>query len=184
MRSCLFIFSIFMVSVCYAESKNYAIEASVQLANDPSLYFPIPTMSFSWLKNKGNHEISAEFYTATKGSPRFDSAGEEYYGFGLLYSFLFKMPIKYLFVGPSIGVMMYSSEKRIIETTDWGSTEINYLDKYGQYYCGIKTGFIFGERTIRLKLLERLMVGIKQDMDSATEYGIFNSISCGILIAL
>jgi hypothetical protein len=83
-----------------AGNQKYAIDISCGVARSSVTYFPIPSVSFYWLRGIGDHEISVEFLKKRK---RLSSELKDYDSFGLGYSLLLKLPIKYLYVGPTIG---------------------------------------------------------------------------------
>jgi hypothetical protein len=175
-----------VASICAGE-KNYAFEGSVGLAIKDGLktYVPIPSISFFWIKSKGMHELSAEFFTKTESNTNSMNNKETAVALGITYAFLFKLPIKFIYIGPTFGIINYWSSK----TTYYNSVETysTFERESGQYFCGCKTCFIFGENTIRFKIQDRLLFGINNNdypTGITTGYGAVNNICVGILIAL
>jgi hypothetical protein len=164
---------------CLAEDKNYAVDISAGFSNAHAWFYPVPSLSFYWLKNKGNHELSGEFYSIFKKYNDPNQTEENHFGFGLSYSFLFKLPIKQLFVGPTIGFVTYEYYKTTLEQNN----EFYLEDENGIYLAGFKIAYFVGNKTIKLKIQDRLLIGLRGDR-KVRGFGIFNTINAGILIAI
>jgi hypothetical protein len=177
MRIKLFYSLLGIVSIIYAGNQNYAFDASIGMANNDIMYAPIPSMSFYWLKPKGDHELSAEFMTQTKNS---SSQQEIYHVVGIGYSFLFELPVKYLFAGPTIGVFSYEYEKHLY-AVDGGYWE---TDSQGNYFFGGKIALIFGKENIRFKIQDRILLGLKSnETPDVSNYGYINNLTASVMFA-
>jgi hypothetical protein len=173
------LFFVLVASSCLAEDKNYAIDASVGLSNAHALFYPVPSLSFYWLKSKGDHELSGEFYSRFKEYNDPNQTEENHFGFGLSYSFLFKLPIRQLLVGPTIGLVTYEYHKTTLEQNN----TVYLGDENGIYLAGFKVAYFFGEKTIRFKIQERLLMGLRGDRE-IRGFGLFNTVNAGILLTL
>jgi hypothetical protein len=174
---------VLFASSCLASEKNYAVDASMGISNAHFIYFPVPSLSFYWLKIKGDHELSGEFYTKFKEFNDLKQTEEDYMGFGVSYSFLFKLPIRNFYLGPTIGFIIYEYWKTTNEQVS-NDIVVKYVDDENGLYCtGIKLAYIFGEKTIRFKIQDRLLVGLRGDRH-IKGIGLFNTFNAGILIAI
>jgi len=172
-----------LASLCLAQAKNYAVDLSLGFSNAHALFYPVPSLSFYWLKDKGYHELSAEFYSNFKSYNDPGQTEENHSAFGLSYSFLFKLPIRYLFVGPTIGFLSYEYWKTTLDKNIYSNNAIYLSDENGLYLAGLKLGYIFGKRTVRFKIQDRVLFGLRGDRE-IRGFGAFNTLDFGMLIAI
>lgn len=172
------------IPLLWADEKNYAFDAGVSLSNGMEMFAPVPSVSFYWLKSKGMHELSAEFYTASSGNQNSGTSSLSANGFGLSYAFLFKI-VKYVYIGPTIGLFNYSYDKTTVTYDNFG----NYLGSTnvsndGMYYCGFKFALIFGEQTVRFKIQDRLLLGtVDYSENNGSGYGLLNTVTMSLMFA-
>jgi hypothetical protein len=92
-----------------------------------------------------------------------------------------------LYIGPTIGFVSYEYNKSTNEQNPYDLNEVTlkYItDEVGIYLAGIKASCVFGEKTVRCKIQERLLIGIQGDRKTINRYGLFNSITAGISFAI
>lgn len=173
------VFMLTMATLVFSQEKNYAFDVSAGLAYDTDMYIPIPSLSFYWLKNKGFHELSGEMYqkeTTDNFSSRLMET-QSVWGYGFSYSFLFKTPLRYIFLGPTLGLIGYEKHITI------GTHNPEILGS-GAYFCGAKLAFIYGESTIRFKIQERVLFGItEKEFSDESGYGVLNTVNAGVIFA-
>jgi hypothetical protein len=156
-----------------------AVDVGVNICNNNETYWPAVSFSLYWFKAKNCHEISYIHFNDRNGK----SNVEDWFCQGIFYSYLIKTPVKFLYAGPTIGVLASSTqhvhkEPSLIPFSDSISV---YTTNDGLYFCGLDAMFIFGGKNIRLKVQDRLVMGIS-GVNRETTYGISNSLGAGLMI--
>jgi hypothetical protein len=169
-----------LVSFCFSEDKNFAIDASCGLSNSIGhFYIPNPSLSFYWLKDDSYKDFTTEFYFNTKKS---EGKKEWDLNIGLSYSKLFNLNIQNLFFGPTVGLIIYSHQNYIQQ---FGDVYLSNGGETGTYLLGAKFSYILGDNIIRFKVQDRFLLGLKsiQDPMKSTGVGFLNTLNVGIIFA-
>jgi hypothetical protein len=165
MKEKIVLFVMLMYGGALCDGTRHALEVDIGMTDGHEMYVPVPSFSFDWIKEKGCHELSAEFFIGPKKIYAYDEEWQTI-GFGLLYSYLFRMPLENMYLGPAAGM-------------------IDVLNKFGNraYFCGIKAAYIIGRNSFRLKIQDRLLAGKEgavMTMEDA-KIALLNTLSIGII---
>jgi siroheme synthase len=165
------------VSLAVSEDVKNGFEIGIGLANSTELYLPVTSLSVLLIKDKGISQITTEI-NVSKNTKDQEKTNKTVFGSG--YSYLFKIPIPFIYLGPTIGLFAYSTEK---STIDSAGNELYDHSKNtnGIYAIGIKTAAIFGRNIVRLKIEDRLLLGRES---SSQQFLLLNNITVSVVVVL
>jgi hypothetical protein len=173
-----FVFLIVFAGILWAHDEKHAIDLGVNISVCNATYKPVLSSSFYWLKGKRCHEITLYYFNDPKGK----SGIGEWFNEGIFYSYLINVPVKYLFAGPTIGLLASRTETHTTVTDFWGSPQTEYEFKDGLYFGGLNILFMMGQDAIRLKIQERLLAGMSI-LNRDVSYGLHNTLGAGLVVA-
>jgi hypothetical protein len=156
MNNTLKIFIIAIASLSFAGNQKHAIDLSVGIGYSNVMYGPIFSTSYYWFRDIGNNELSVEYMSRTAKT---SSEINEYSSMGCWYSLLFKMPIRYLFIGPTIGLSIFENIKKD-QNNIYPYLPMNIENSY--YIGGAKIALILGKNVIRFKIQNTILCGYFQ----------------------
>ena len=153
-----------------AGGKRYAVDCGAGWFVNRAHYFPVYHLSFNWLRKKHIVELDGAFGAFFKG----DDYTEKSYALGSVnLSLLYPLPGEVLYIGPVFGLYV----------TDYYNYKDGVTDELTAVYpLGISTTLLFGKKTVRLKVQNRLMAGLGSTGKS--NFSVMNALSAGIMIAL
>ena len=172
MKTTIFIVLLASASFAAAGDQNTAIAASASFfySNTNSMFLPYFALSAYLIRNIGYHDLTFEYMQQGKTSNKNEI---KYMWMGLNYSLLFKLPIKFLYLGPTIGLSQYLYTQK----SDSSSSEDNEV-----FFGGAKVALIFGENTFRFKIDNRLLLG-PSFINGKTSMAVNDVIWVGLIIA-
>ena len=176
---------LFITFCCFGETKKYALDLScgASISSSGFFYFPTPSLSFYWLRSRLFHEFSSEFFY---NSNIYNNGNNKiwYVEIGLSYSLMFRLGTSNLFIGPTIGLFAndHQSDTMAHQQGVWMSE--NRGDA-GLYFLGPKLAYIFGDKTVRFKIQDRLLVGMNgtHDPTRSNHFAVLNTINASIIFA-
>lgn len=147
--------------------------------NSSKTIYPVYSISFDFLKARGFHEISIDFYSFSIKNGLIKDANV---GFGALYSYLFNLPINHVYWGPTVGVSTYVFNKTNSFINSGGYPDETVTSVAGSYFTGLNTCYILGENYIRLKLQDRLLFGFGASNGGSLYFDFLNNLSLSFQI--
>jgi hypothetical protein len=173
-----------ITSLVFSKDSKVGIEAGIGIGISNEIYYPIPTVSFCLLREKGINQISAELLVNNNYSEKAEYRSQFVFGIG--YSFLFKLPINFLYFGPSLGFHVYSTDKSVRNSFYGTSPYIDYPEYIYEstsaiYVLGPAAAIILGTGTFRFKIDDRLLLGIESEK---RQYLLLNNINVSIMLAI
>jgi hypothetical protein len=175
---------VIFASFVFAENEKIGTGLSVGLTNPDRtphpVYLPIVSFSEYFFKSIGTHEISVEYMSMTNKTGADEMS---YRWIGLGYTFLFEMPIDYLFVGPMIGLFNFSYQLNnpsfyYIPPNIYS----NSVSGNGIYFGGCKIAVVLGEDWIRFKIQNRILFG-SSTVNGNSKFDAINILDISILFA-
>jgi hypothetical protein len=173
---------ILMVLTTFGFAGNYreASGAFLSLSYSNAMWLPIISVSQYLIRPIGYHEINIEYMEAERND---NITKSKNFWFGINYSLLFKLPIRFLYVGPTIGFVENDYGKDSKEFFQVApNVYSNHLSINSTYLGGIKESLIFGDKLIRLKIDNRTIAGVRYDWDKS-KLAIIDDVRIGFLIA-
>jgi hypothetical protein len=184
MKHKLLIIIVLLVSLTFSENEKVGTGVAIGITNSnvmpPSVYLPIASVSEYVFNRIGSHELTIEYMNLKSKS---GSDQKTYLWWGGGYSFLFNLPIRYLFIGPIVG--FYNLNYNHNNTFFFQISPNEYTDsesRNGAYLGGGKIGAMFGEGIIRFKIQSRILFGASV-INGNSNFNAIGILDISILIA-
>jgi hypothetical protein len=180
MKTKIAVFLVVLTTSSFAENYKVASGAFLSLSYSNSMWLPIVSVSQYIIRPIGYHEISLEYMEINKN----DNINKlKYSWFAINYSLLFKLPIRFLLIGPTVGFFQndyIKDSKEFFQVAP--NVFTNHSEINSEYIGGIKESLIFGTKLIRLKMDNRTIAGVTYDWDKS-HFSILDDVRIGLLIA-
>jgi hypothetical protein len=147
------------VSLAFAkEGEKYGIglTGTISFFQNDNIWFPVFTLSDYFIRKNAYHDLSIEYMNVNKKNDEKILIEE----WSLNYAYLFKLPIKVIAIGPTVGMWYFNYEKQYRQNIDTVSYWRDEFEK-DTYFGGGKIAVILGEKNIRIVIKQLILLGSK-----------------------